>query len=228
MNIPVDDILTDINLFEVDEHLRLLEKEDERKALIETVGYSPEKRAQYEKERHLPRGAIDLAMLIEDRQFKALNREVFEEFTALQKRVNEGEEIGSQTDEFYQKVYAVSQGLTRRYPEAMDFLMQYSILHERNRRYFTGDYKFSPEYQLQLANWCPPPGAKPGLNCNTALNLTVNVNLAVNVNAATNIKLAVNIVAWLLIAVAVCVVGPPKLYGPNYIGYSELWGRRLG
>jgi hypothetical protein len=119
----------------------------------------------------------------------------------------------------------MASGLTRRYPEAMDFLLQYSILNDRNRRRFVGDYKFSPEYQLQMVNWCPPPGAAPGLNCNTAINLSINVNLGVNVNVATNIKVAINIAAWVFIGVSVCffVAGWPALYGPNIM---ELARRR--
>lgn len=225
MNIPVDSILSGINLFAVDDYLRSIQREEDRKNLILSVGYSPEKRQSYEQERQLPRGAIELAMMLEDRQFKELNSVLMEEMNQMN-RVEETEKVSPDRYEaFYQRVYAMASGLTRRYPEAMDFLLQYSILNDRNRRRFVGDYKFSPEYQLQMVNWCPPPGAAPGLNCNTAINLSINVNLGVNVNVATNIKVAINIAAWVFIGVSVCffVAGWPALYGPNIM---ELARRR--
>jgi hypothetical protein len=225
MNIPVDSILSGINLFAVDDYLRSIQRDEDRRNLILSVGYSPEKRQRYEQERQLPRGAIELAMMLEDRQFKELNSVLMAEMNAMN-QVEEGEKVSSDRYEtFYQRVYAMASGLTRRYPEAMDFLLQYSILNDRNRRRFVGDYKFSPEYQLQMVNWCPPPGAAPGLNCNTAINLSINVNLGVNVNVATNIKVAINIAAWVFIGVSVCffVAGWPALYGPNIM---ELARRR--
>jgi hypothetical protein len=225
MNIPVDSILSGINLFAVDDYLRSIQRDEDRRNLILSVGYSPEKRQRYEQERQLPRGAIELAMMLEDRQFKELNSVLMVEMNAMN-QVEEGEKVSSDRYEtFYQRVYAMASGLTRRYPEAMDFLLQYSILNDRNRRRFVGDYKFSPEYQLQMVNWCPPPGAAPGLNCNTAINLSINVNLGVNVNVATNIKVAINIAAWVFIGVSVCffVAGWPALYGPNIM---ELARRR--
>jgi hypothetical protein len=223
MNIPVDEILSEINLFAVDDYLRLIQSPEERRDLILTIGYSPRKRAAFERKHQLPRGAIELAMLLHDRQFKELNSMLLRELNEMN-QVEDPKEISpARYEAFYQRVYAMASGLTRRYPEAMDFLLQYSILNERNRRHFAGDYKFSPEYQLQMVNFCPPPGAPGGLNCNTAINLSVNLNLGVNVNiganvnAVANIKVAINIAAWIFIGVSVCffAAGWPALYGPN-------------
>lgn len=193
----VDETLKKVNLFAVDDYLRLIQSEEDRQRLILRVGYSPEKRRAYEKRHQLPRGAVEAAMMIEDQRYKELNRLLVAQMTAATQEGSSPEKLA----EFYQRATSISLGLSKLYPEAQDFFLQHLLLRQSNHRHFLGDHRFSNEYRLQLvSSWCP---SLTPVNCNVWINLGILLNVVA--------------IALLAIAAAVCFFGPgwPALYGPN-------------
>jgi hypothetical protein len=195
--------LSGINLFAVDDYLRSIKTAEARRQLIKRVGYSPRKRAAYEKKHGLPRGAVELAMLMEDKRVQEYNRLMTAKLPLLYDRKTDPQVL----EDLYKEGFSLTKGLQQLYPEATDFMLQYAVLTQRNRRRFLGDYAFSNEYKLQLVScflMCDG-----GLNCNANINVTVNVNVAVFVNLAAVQKVAVLLAVWLCIAIPVWFYGLP-------------------
>ena len=219
--VSVDETLSQINLFAVDDYLRSIQSESDRKKLISRVGYSATKRAAYEKKHQLPRGAVEVAMMMDDRRFKQLN-------TMLAQQLAQASSEGAKPEvlaKFYQEASSMSMGLAQLYPDAQDFFLQHWLLSQRNHRHFLGDHRFSSEYRMQLvSSWCP---SLSPVNCNILVNLGIllnvgiiaNVGVGLNVIAAANIGVYINVAAavFLFVAAAVCffAAGWPALYGPN-------------
>lgn len=171
------------NLFAIDDYLRSIRTAEQRKTLISTVGYSTELRQAYETRHALPHGAVELAMMAEDKRVKELN-------DALAKRLSAAQADSftpTQLKEFYLEVESKAAGLKTLYPEAMQFLLEYSALAQRNTASFRGDYRFSNEYKIILAQ-CNP---NPNQNFNSNVNWTITVNAAILINAAIFINVAV-------------------------------------
>ncbi|HAB17774.1 MAG TPA: hypothetical protein PLX89_06360 [Verrucomicrobiota bacterium] len=221
MPVSVDDTLKQINLFAVDDYLRLIQSEGDRRRLILRLGYSPEKRRAYEKRHQLPRGALEVAMMMEDSRFKELNALLVRQLTRATGESAKPADLA----EFYQRANSISVGLAKLYPEAQDFFLQHWLLSQSNHRHFLGDHRFSNEYRLQLvSSWCP---SLSPVNCNILVNLGIllnvgiiaNVGVGLNVIAAANIGVYLNVAAavFLFAWAAVCffAAGWPALYGPN-------------
>lgn len=221
MPVDVDETLKQVNLFAVDDYLRLIQSEEDRKRLIMKVGYTPQKRRAYEKRHQLPRGAVEVAMMMEDQRFKELNALLVQHLTQATGEGAKPEALA----EFYQRANSISIGLAKLYPEAQDFFLQHWLLSQRNHRQFVGDYRFSNEYRLQMvSSWCP---SLSPVNCNILVNLGIllnvgiiaNVGVGLNVIAAANIGVYLNVAAavFLFAWAAVCffAAGWPALYGPN-------------
>lgn len=219
--VSVDDSLSKINLFAVDDYLRSIQSEADRRKLIAKVGYSAAKRSAYEKKNQLPHGAVEVAMMMDDRRFRELNNLLAKQLSTVSSGGAKPEVLAK----FYQDSASISMGLAQLYPDAQDFFLQHWLLSQRNHKHFLGDHRFSSEYRMQLvSSWCP---SLSPVNCNILVNLGIllnvgiiaNVGVGLNVIAAANIGVAINVAAavYLFVAVAVCFFGAgwPALYGPN-------------
>lgn len=196
MPISDSDDLSSINLFAVDDFLRSMGTSEARRQLIQRVGFSSHDRETYERKNGLPHGVVELAMLMEDKRVQELNRVITRQVPALWDKKTRPEAIA----EIHQQSVSIARGLQQLYPEASDFMLQYAVLTQKNRRQFVGDYDFGNEHKLQFVDCFL--SCDSGLNCNTNINITVNVNLGLNVNIA-----AINKVALALIFV-VCIAIP--------------------
>lgn len=197
--LTADDGLKDINLFAVDDFLRLMASAAERQKLIRTAGASRATREAYEKKHGLPFGAVELVMLMEDKRFQELDRLLRKRLPELADKNTSPEKV----EEIYRESFSLGRGLKQLYPDASDFLLQYSVLSHRNRQRFMADFGFSNEYKLQMASFCFP-SCDGGLNCNTNINVFTTINLAQYVNAAV----AAVVYLALALVFVVCVAIP--------------------
>jgi len=141
------------NLFAIDDYLRSIRTPEERQKLIQSVGYSARMREEYEARNGLPRGAVEMAMMAEDRRVKELSEK-------LSNRIAAGvcDQLSAQeAKQFYLEVDSIMGGLRALYPEAISFLRQYGLMAQRNKATFYGDYQFGNEYRVMMANTCPGP-----------------------------------------------------------------------
>jgi hypothetical protein len=153
--IPID--ASAYNLFAVDDYLRSIRTPEDRQKLIRSVGYSSRLREEYERRHGLPRGAVEVAMMAEDKRVKELSEKLSQKFwVAVEQKVS-----AQEMKQFYLEVESMSTGLRSLYPEAVHFLKQYGMLSQRNKRTFYGDYQFGNEYRIMLANTCPGPPPDP-------------------------------------------------------------------
>ncbi len=197
------------NAFVIDDYLRMIQTPERRQSLIATVGYSPQLREAYEKSRGLPRGAVELAMLTEDRRFKSWNEKIVKRFT--------GKDPGSldqkQISEALMEVQSMGQGLQALYPEAVHFLMQYNALAQRNKASFRGDYRFTTDYKIILAQ-CSSPWWYTNARVYTDTNVVWNANVAAYQQVAVLLWLALAVAAawaiflyaWVCLVVAICPI----------------------
>ena len=183
------------NTFLVDDYLRSLRSHEERIKLINTWGYSAEKREEYEKASGLPHGAVELALVCEDKQISQFTAMVGERMKKLYDEKASPEKVKAALNEF--DVRSRSAGFQALYPDAFQFLMQYSGLSRRSAASFRGDYSFNNEYKITLADCSPSANANanasgpcgdstPGNWCNY-----INVAIVVNIAAAVQLYIAV-------------------------------------
>jgi hypothetical protein len=205
--IPVNPAGLNYNLFAIDDFLRSIQTSEQRKELIATVGYSPRKREQYERKRGLPHGAVELAMMVEDRRVQEINQLLAERLPALYNR----EASQQQILDLYQEIASISVGLRNNYPDATGFLIAYSQLSERTRRSFQGDYRFSHEYrilQVQDGGSNPPP--------DPLANVAQFLSLVANVVGVVNLAVYANAVLFTLAAAAAAAVAFAAVVVPLY------------
>ncbi len=162
------------NVFLIDDYLRTIRSHEERVKLINTVGYSAEKREDYETTRGLPHGAVELALLCEDRQILEINEFVNTKMNGLYERKATVAEI----NEALMDVNSRSAGVRALYPEAFQFLIQYTSMARRNASAFRGDYRFSNEYKLMKVDCSPSSDAS---TC-SPVNWCVSANYVVFLN----------------------------------------------
>jgi hypothetical protein len=178
------------NLFLIDDYLRTVRSQKERQKLIREVGYSAEKREAYERSAGLPRGAVELALLAEDKRVAELSNLLNTKLNKLYDKNATREEINTA----FKDAGSRAAGIKALYPEAFQFLLQYNVLAKRNASMFRGDYRFNNEFKIMQVDCSPSSNV---LSCGLdPVNVCVNVNLVVFVNAG---------VAWNVIA-AVTVV----------------------
>jgi len=142
----------EFNLFAVDDYLRSIGTAEARQGLIRRVGYSAEKRSAFEADAGLPRGAVELAMMVEDQRVKDLSERLSRELAhGMAKQVDPQE-----TRRFYLEVDSIMNGLQALYPDAIRFLKQYGVMAQRNKATFYGDYQFGNNYRIMMVNALPP------------------------------------------------------------------------
>ncbi|HZV36456.1 MAG TPA: hypothetical protein VFB72_17905, partial [Verrucomicrobiae bacterium] len=151
------------NVFLIDDYLRSLRSHEERMKLITTHGYSAEKRGEFERERGLPRGAVELALVCEDKQLKELNATFRERLSKLQAENGPPEKM----TELLTEIASRAAGVRALYPEAFQFLSQYTALARRNASAFRGDYRFNNEFKVLKVD------CSPNSNTNTNTNTDV-------------------------------------------------------
>jgi hypothetical protein len=156
------------NLFAIDDYLRSIRTPEDRQKLIRSVAYSPMLRESYEREHGIPRGAVEVAMMAEDPRVKQLTEKLSEKFWVAVEQQTSPQEL----KQFYAEVESMSSGLRTLYPEAVEFLKQYGMLSQRNKRTYYGDYQFGNDYRILLANACPGP---PPDDCNPQVWWCTNV-----------------------------------------------------
>jgi hypothetical protein len=197
------------NTFLIDDYLRLIQSPERRKDIIATVGYSPQLREAYEKSHGLPRGAVELAMLTEDRRFKEWNERIVKKFTGKDPGSLDQKEI----QEALMQVQSMGQGLQALYPEAVHFLMQYNALSQRNKASFRGDYRFTTDYKIILAQ-CSSPWWYTNARVYTDTNVVWNANVAAYQQVAALLWLALAVAAawaiflyaWVCLVAAICPI----------------------
>lgn len=208
--IPIPQDSRQYNLFAIDDFLRSIQTSERRQKLITSVGLSPTKRAAFEKKGGLPHGAVELAMMMEDRRIQEINQIIHQKLPLLYSKDNKQEEVL----DLYEEIASLSVGLRNNYPDATSFLVAYARLSERTRRSFQGDYRFSSEYrmlQAQDGGSNPPPD--PPANLGQWLSVIANVVGLVNVFVYTNLVLATLALAAAAAVVWAAVVVP--IYGQN-------------
>jgi radical SAM superfamily enzyme YgiQ (UPF0313 family) len=174
------------NIFQIDDYLRSLRSHEERVKLINSVGYSAEKREEFERSRGLPHGAVELALVCEDKQIAELNQMVNKKMNRLYEEKASPEQI----NEAFTEIGSRAAGIRALYPEAFQFLMQYTSLAKRNAASFRGDYRFNNEYKIIQADCSPSSNV---LSCGPdPVNVCVNFNLVVFAY--------VGVLAWVAIA----------------------------
>ena len=110
--IPIDPVA--YNLFAIDDYLRSIRTPEDRKKLIRKVGYSAELRDAYERKHGLPRGAVELAMMTEDRRVKEMSDKLAQRLAG-----RAGKEMSPQESrQLYLEVDSIMTGLRSLYPEA--------------------------------------------------------------------------------------------------------------
>ena len=187
-----DQSLKGINLFAVDDYLRSIQSVEDRKAMVMKIGFSASRRAAYEKKNQLPRGAVELAQMLDDRRYREMQEKLTKSWTSVSAQAAPPEELSL----YYREAATITLGLSQLYPEAFNFLLQYSLLTQRNRHQFLGDHRFSAEYRVQMVtSWCPS-------------TTPVNCNIFINVGVVALLAIAIGAVALIAIAVAVCFFGP--------------------
>ncbi|MEI6076260.1 MAG: hypothetical protein WCS94_11835 [Verrucomicrobiota bacterium] len=183
------------NLFAIDDYLRSIQSSAERQKLIRTVGISAETREKYEREHGLPRGAVELAVMAEDKRIAVLNDVLVKKLCALQN----SEATQDAVKEMYMEIGSKAAGIRALYPEAMHFLMQYSAMTRRTAAAFRGDYRFGNEFKIIQVQCAPSPNAQANSSSPVNVNVWVNVNLGIFINAGV----AINVVAAFKYALAV-------------------------
>ncbi|PWU18826.1 MAG: hypothetical protein C5B50_08130 [Verrucomicrobia bacterium] len=187
------------NLFLIDDYLRTLRSKEERKKLIREVGYSAEKREEYERSHSLPRGAIELALLAEDKKAAELN----DMLTKRMKKLYDDKAPQEEVQALFKEAGSRAAGIKALYPEAFQFIMQYYMLAKRNASMFRGDYRFSNEFKIMRVD------CSPSSNTDTCgddpVNTCINVNLVVFVNVYGYVFAAawVGLVAFLAVVLYV-------------------------
>jgi hypothetical protein len=206
--IPVE--LADYNIFAIDDFLRSIRTAEQCRKLIATVGYSAARRRAYESEHGLPSGAVELAMLAQDRRIKELGEKLTRRF-GLSKA---SQPTPQQLKAFYYEVESVTSGLRELYPEALRFLKNYGVLARRNKRTYAGDYDFGNDYRILLANTCPGPSPSPSPSTSVFQDLKTNPYVLYDTYFSFVFAVDVNIAAisWILVllyGVFVVEVVPP-------------------
>jgi hypothetical protein len=164
------------NIFLIDDYLRTIRSHEERLKLIRTVGYSADKREEYERARGLPHGAVELALMCEDRQIGELNNFVNKRLNVLYEHKASPAEI----NDALLDVGSRTAGIRSLYPEAFQFLTQYNSLARRSASSFKGDYRFNNEYKLMQVDCSPTSNV---LSCGPdPVNVCVNINYVVFIN----------------------------------------------
>ena len=207
--IPVD--LADYNIFSIDDFLRSIRTPERRQKLVETVGYSAARRRAYETGHGLPSGAVELAMLAQDRQVKELGEKLNQRLGLT----GDSTPSPQQLKTLYYEVESMTTGLRELYPEALQFLKNYGALAQRNKRSYAGDYHFGNDYRILLASGCPGPPPNPP-NPYLAIDKSVlllgwySVFIAADVIvAAVSVLLAIACLAvWLVAIVAPALIIP--------------------
>lgn len=186
------------NLFLIDDYMRTVRSKEERQKLIREVGYSTEKREEYERSHGLPRGALELALLAEDKRVAELNDMLNKNLNKLYQEKASREQVNA----LFMEAGSRAAGIKALYPEAFQFLMQYYMLAKRNASMFRGDYRFSNEFKIMQVDCSPSSNV---LTCGLdPVNVCVNWNLVVFVNVGVGINLvaAYNIAAAVTVALA--------------------------
>jgi hypothetical protein len=208
--IPID--TSEYNLFAIDDYLREIGTPEGRRKLIGAVGYSARLRERYEKKHGLPRGAVELAMMAEDKRVKELSDKIAKRLTETAPEKVTPQEAKA----FYLEVDSMMVGIRTLYPEAMQFVKEYATLSQRNKLSFRGEYHFSNDYKILQAAACPGPPPDPCTPspwwCTEVFVYTWSlVAWAIFLAGAISLVVAVFVaaVAWVLICVAVPVQVPP-------------------
>lgn len=178
------------NLFLIDDYLRSLRSHEERMKLINTYGYSAEKRDEFERSHGLPHGAVELALVCEDRQLQELNTMLNTKLAKLQEEHAPPEK----TKELFTEISSRAAGVRSLYPEAFQFLSQYSALSKRNASAFRGDYRFSNEYKILEADCSPNSSTNASTQNCTLTNYCSVINVVFGVFLGLYAYVAV--VAW--------------------------------
>lgn len=189
------------NVFLIDDYLRTLRSKEDRAKLIKTVGYSAEKREEYERSHSLPRGAVELALMCEDRQIAELN-------VMVNKRMNklyEEKATQAQVNEALMDLASRTAGIKALYPEAFQFLTQYNSMARRNASSFRGDYRFNNEFKIMQAdcspsqnvNYCVGGGDPVNVNGCININYVVFINVGVGYNAVAAVTVLLAFAFWI-------------------------------
>jgi hypothetical protein len=190
------------NTFLVDDYLRSLRSHDERIKLINTHGYSAEKREEFERQSGLPRGAVELALVCEDKQIAELNKMVTDKMKKLYEEKASPEEVKAAFNDI--DIGSRAAGIKALYPEAFQFLMQYSALARRTASSFRGDYPINNEFKITLADCSPSANVNAGGPCGLdPSNFCVNITVVVNVFGAAYAYVVA--VAWVIAAAFVAL-----------------------
>ena len=193
------------NLFEIDDYLRSIQSSKERKKLITTVAFSPELRRDFERKHGLPHGAVEMAMMAEDKRIKEINETV-------RKRVkpDSSEMSAEEIMTLYRELESMAVGLKALYPEAIQFMLEYGALARRNAASFRGDYQFNNEYKIIRTAACNASGPPPDKCADTNTCWYVNFDYVVNFNLAVfqNVGVLAYVVALygLILAYALWIV----------------------
>ena len=107
----------------------------------------------------------------------------------------------------------MGQGLQALYPEAVHFLMQYNALAQRNKASFRGDYRFTTDYKIILAQ-CSSPWWYTNARVYTDTNVVWNANVAAYQQVAVLLWLALAVAAawaiflyaWVCLVAAICPI----------------------
>ena len=182
------------NMFLIDDYLRTIRSHEERVKLINTYGFSAEKRGEYERAHSLPHGAVELALLCEDRQLNELNSYINNTMNGLYERKASPEEINEALTDFASR----SGGIRTLYPDAFQFLVQYSSMARRNASAFRGDYRFNNEYKLMRIDCSPTANAQTcsPVNYCVSINYVVALNVAVEAYVVAALALVLAFVYW--------------------------------
>jgi len=194
------------NTFLVDDYLRSLRSPEERVKLINTYGYSEEKREEYERQSGLPHGAVELALVCEDKQVAELNVLVREKITRLYEEKASPAQIKAALDDM--NIASRAAGIQALYPDAFRFLMQYNAQCQRGAASFRGDYPFSNEYKITQVDCSPSSASSVSADgpCGWAAEATcVNTIIIVNVSVFGLLYAYVVAVAWVIAALFIWV-----------------------
>src|SRR5262245_57480088 len=101
------DAVRGYNLFEIDDFLRSIRTSEQRKQLMNEVGFSQRDRDTYESKHGLPHGAVELAMMLEDRRIQEINDMIKHQIPELYESGKSWQKI----HEIYQELGSVATGL---------------------------------------------------------------------------------------------------------------------
>ncbi len=164
------------NVFLIDDFMRTIRSHEERVRLSREIGYSAEKREEYEHKSGLPRGAVELMLMAEDKRVIELNELLNKKLQKLYERKASPEEV----NKLFMEAGSLTAGIRTLYPEAFQFLQQYNLMSKRASSAFRGDYRFNNEFKIIQADCAPSSNV---LSCGPdPVNVCVNVNLLVFIN----------------------------------------------